>query len=90
MNKQHAVCLRCLGGNRATEVKFERWLRNTKVNIDELIETATARVKILAGGLHVLAIQDTIELNYQAHADHAEDLGTVEMALAWDCFCTPC
>ena len=71
------VCLRRLGGNRATEVKFGRWLRNKKVNIKELIEQSVQKTSALAEGLHVLAIQDTTELDYQAHAKRSTGLGTV-------------
>ena len=77
MLKRETVCLRRLGGDRATEVKFGRWLRNAKVTSAELIDTATRKVEALAHGLHVLAIQDTTELNYQAHAQRVNGLGTV-------------
>lgn len=77
MLTQQIVCLRRLGGDRATEVKFGRWIRNDNVRIEELIDHATAKVEELARGLHVLAIQDTTELNYQAHAERVDGLGSV-------------
>jgi len=77
MQRLKTVCLRRLGGNRATEVKFGRWLRNKKVKITELIEQSLQKTASLTEGMHVLAIQDTTELNYQAHAQRTNGLGTV-------------
>lgn len=71
------VCLRQLAGNRAREVQFGRWLANDKVTSDELIAHACARTGEVAAGRHVLAIQDTTELNHQAHAGRVRGLGTV-------------
>lgn len=77
MVTQQTVCVRRLAGNRAREVQFGRWLSNDKVTADELITTACARTGKRAAGRHVLAIQDTTELNYQAHAGRVSGLGTV-------------
>lgn len=76
MHQLKTVCLRRLGGNRASEVKFGRWLKNKKVKITELIEQSVQKTASLTEGLHVLAIQDTTELNYQAHAQRTHGLGT--------------
>jgi len=77
MLSQQTVCLRQLAGNRAREVKFGRWLANDKVTAGELIASACARTGEVAAGRHVLAIQDTTELNHQAHAGRVHGLGTV-------------
>lgn len=77
MVSRQTVCLRQLAGNRAREVQFGRWLANDKVTPDELIAHACARTGELAGGRHVLAIQDTTEVNHQAHAGRVSGLGTV-------------
>ena len=69
--------MRHLAGNRAREVQFGRWLANDKVTSDELISTACERTGKRAAGRHVLAIQDTTELNHQAHAGRVSGLGTV-------------
>ena len=42
-----------------------------------LITSACARAGEMAAGRHVLAIQDTTELNHQAHAGRVSGLGTV-------------
>lgn len=42
-----------------------------------MVERAAARVSAAAAGCHVLAIQDTSEINYQAKAGRKRDLGTV-------------
>ena len=70
-------CLRRLGGNRAGEVAFGRFLRNPKVTTKELLEHAGNRLREGVEGLHVLAIQDTTEINYQAHAGKVTGLGPV-------------
>ena len=77
MVSQQTVCLRRLAGNRAREVKFGRWLANDKVTSQALLANAYARTGAAAAGRHVLAIQDTSELNHQAHAGRVRGLGTV-------------
>src|ERR1700737_3798772 len=51
--------VRPLGGDRAGEVRFGRFLHNPSVTPEEMIETVAARTAELVEGLHVLAIQDT-------------------------------
>lgn len=77
MVTRQSVCLRRLADNRAQQVKFGRWLANDKVSAEALLVTAYARTAAAAAGRHVLAIQDTSELNYQAHAGRVSGLGTV-------------
>jgi len=77
MISRQDVCLRRLADNRAQEVQFGRWLANDKVTSDALLTAAYARTGTAAVGRHVLAIQDTSELNYQAHAGRVRGLGTV-------------
>jgi len=69
------VCLRKLGGNRSTEVRFGRFLANPKVTVNELIEESGKKTGELASDYHVLAIQDTTELNYHSHAKRVTGLG---------------
>ncbi|MBK7422296.1 MAG: hypothetical protein IPJ48_03915 [Propionivibrio sp.] len=78
MVSKQTVCLRQLAGSRAREVQYGRWLANDKVTPAQLIVSACARTgAIAAGRRHVLAIQDTTELNHQAHAGRVSGLGTV-------------
>jgi hypothetical protein len=53
------VRVRRLGGSRAGEIRITRFLRNRAVNVEEMIETASARTCARVAGRHVLAIQDT-------------------------------
>lgn len=77
MVTRQSVCLRRLADDRAQQVQFGRWLANDKVNAEALLAKASARTAAAASGRHVLAIQDTSELNYQAHAGRVSGLGTV-------------
>ena len=77
MVSQQCVSLRRLGGDRAGEVRFGRFVGNDGVTRDELVEGVCAGVVGRVAGLHVLAIEDTTELNYQAHAGRQKGLGVV-------------
>ena len=77
MLEKQTICLRQLGKNRAEEVKFGRWLSNKKVTQEELIRTITHKTNQLVSKKHVLAIQDTTEINYQDHEKRVKGLGTV-------------
>jgi len=59
---QAGVRVRCLGGNRAGEVRIGRFLRNRRVTPQEMMATARAHTAGLVKGRHVLAIQDTTSL----------------------------
>ena len=77
MISRQSVCLRRLADDRAQEVQFGRWLANDKVTPAQLLANAYARTSVAAVGRHVLAIHDTSELNYQAHARRVSGLGAV-------------
>jgi len=53
------VCLRRLGGDRAGEMRFTRWLRNTSVTLEEMSQTWFLRTQDVCLGRDILAVQDT-------------------------------
>ena len=72
------VCMRRLGGGkRSREVQFGRFLRNSKVTIDHLIEGWSERTTPAVVGRHVLAIQDTSEINFRTTPERRRGLGEI-------------
>lgn len=59
---QSGVSVRRVGGDRAGEMRFGRFLHNARVTPREMVATARARTAGLVAGRHVLAIQDTTTL----------------------------
>jgi Transposase DDE domain len=59
---QSGISVRRVGGNRAGEMRFTRFLRNPRVTPAEMVATARARTAGLVKGRHILAIQDTTTL----------------------------
>jgi hypothetical protein len=59
---QFGISVRRVGGNRAGEMRFTRFLRNPRVKPEEMVETARQRTAGLVEGRHILAIQDTTTL----------------------------
>jgi Transposase DDE domain len=53
------VRVRRLGGDRAGEIRFSRFLRNPAVTPEEMIASAFARTERASAGRDVLAVQDT-------------------------------
>ena len=75
--ERQEVCLRKLGDNRAEQVKFRRLLVNGAVTVEEMVSHRAMLVAAAAEGRHVLAIQDTSEVNFQAQDGRKKALGTV-------------
>jgi hypothetical protein len=75
--ERQTVCLRKLGDSRAEKVKFRRFLMNDRVTVGRIVARLRARVAVAAAGRHVLAIQDTSEINYQSKRARKRGLGTV-------------
>lgn len=69
------LTLRGAADRRAEWVGFSRWLNNPNVTVSELVEHSGQALAGRVAGLHVLAIQDTTELNYAAHAGRVQGLG---------------
>src|SRR5262249_23692857 len=77
MIEEQVVCMRKLGRNAAGLKKIYRFFSNDKVTLEELSDSVSEKIEKSVEGLHVLAIQDTTEVNYQNHAGRTHDLGPV-------------
>jgi len=56
-----------LGGDRATTEGYRRFLHNEAVTREIMLSTVADHTAVAARGRHVLAIQDTTELNFSGH-----------------------
>jgi hypothetical protein len=78
MVSRESVCLRRLaGGRRSGIVGFSRFLANERVTPESLIEGWGRSTAIAAHGRHVLAIQDTSELNFRTTPENRRGLGEI-------------
>ncbi len=79
MIQKETAILNQLAENRADLVGSHRFFTNDRVTVDALREEATTRCAEVTQDCHVLAIQDTSELNYQHHVEKLDkadpDLG---------------
>jgi hypothetical protein len=90
MRARRSVCLRRLGQGHAGEVRFSRFLNSTHVTATAMLATAAEHCATRVAGRHVLAIQDTSEINYQAHAGRSRVLGPVGNGSDLGFFIHPC
>src|SRR5271167_483083 len=75
---RQTICLRQLAeGDRAQEVAFGRFLANEKVTAGRLIEGWSERTASAVAGRHVLAIQDTSEINFKTKRGRRRGLGEI-------------
>ena len=75
---RQTICLRLLSeGDRAQEVAFGRFLANEKVTPERLIEGWSEQTESAAAGRHVLAIQDTSEINFKTKPGRRRGLGEI-------------
>jgi hypothetical protein len=73
-----SVCVRRLAdGKRAREVQFNRFLANRKVSVERLVEGWGEPTWAAAAGRHVLAIQDTSEINFRTTRARTRGLGEI-------------
>ena len=72
-----SATMRQLGDTRAEVVGATRFFRNPKVTSAEILATAVAQTAAAAAGRHVLLIEDTSEINFEAKAGRKRDLGRV-------------
>lgn len=71
----HECTVSRIAGSRAQTVAFGRFLNNVHVTPGEILKGACAGTAARVAGLHILAIQDTSELNFEHHADRVTGLG---------------
>jgi hypothetical protein len=72
------VCLRRLSrGDRALEVRFNRFLGHDKVTAERIIEGWSERTITAVEGRHVLAIQDTSEIHFNTTPQRRRGLGEI-------------
>jgi hypothetical protein len=72
------ICLRRLSeGQRGQEVGFHRLLANDKVTVERLIEGWSEQTVSAVAGRHVLAIQDTSEINFATTPERRRGLGEI-------------
>jgi hypothetical protein len=75
---RQSVCLRRLaGGARGGIVGFGRFISNPKVTTEAVIEGWAAGLSAACEGRHVLAIQDTSEINFATTARRDRGLGKI-------------
>src|ERR1700687_3623955 len=73
-----SVCLRRLArGRRSQQVGFGRFLANRKVTIERLITSWSDQTAGAVAGRHVLAIQDTSEVNFRTKPGRRRGLGEI-------------
>jgi DDE family transposase len=72
------VCLRRLSrGDRALEVRFNRFLGHDKVTAERIIESWSESTIAAVEGRHVLAIQDTSEIHFNTTPQRRRGLGEI-------------
>jgi hypothetical protein len=75
--ERQAVCIRKLADDRNEQARFRRFLSNEAVTVEEMVAHRAMLAGAAAKDRHVLAIQDTSEINYQAQSGRKHGLGTV-------------
>jgi hypothetical protein len=72
------ICLRRLAdGQRRREVQYHRFLANPKVTVERLISGWSQATRAAVSGRHVLAIQDTSEINFRTTRARTRGLGEI-------------
>lgn len=78
MVSQESVCLRRLAsGSRREIIGFGRFMANRRVTLEALIEGWGNAASQACEGRHVLAIQDTSEINFSTTKQHRRGLGEI-------------
>jgi hypothetical protein len=78
MVARESICLRRLaGGRRGGIVGFSRFLANPRVTVEALVEGWGAEIAEACADRHVLAIQDTSEINFATTKERDRGLGEI-------------
>ena len=73
-----SACLRQVAcGHRSEIVRYGRFLANEKVTLEALLAGWGEQTAIAAAGRHVLAVQDTSEINFRTTAGRQRGLGEI-------------
>ena len=68
-----------LSKNRAEQIRFQRFIWNDKVTVKAMEQEIYSHTSFLAKNVeHILAIQDSSELNYQHRCNEIEGLGYIQ------------
>ena len=68
VTERQEVCVRKLGDDRSEHAKIWRFLKNEAVTVAEMVAHRVTLTAAAASGRHVVAIQDTSEMNYEAQS----------------------
>ncbi len=83
-------CLRRLAEGRATRAtRFGRLLRHPQVTVESIIAGWSTTTISAVAGRHVLAIQDTSEINFRTSEDHTRRLGVIGKGTGRETACRP-
>jgi Transposase DDE domain len=77
IGERQDVCIRRLADDRSEQVRFRRFLYNDAVTVAAMLAHRAMFAAAAARDRHVLAIQDTSEINYQSQSGRKQRLGTV-------------
>lgn len=77
LEEKRTVVVKRLGGTRAKEIRYGRFLKNENVTHQEILDVEGRRVGQRAKGRDVLAIQDTTEMNFSGHTGSKKGFGAV-------------
>jgi hypothetical protein len=64
-------------GRRSEIVRYGRFLANEKVTLEALLAGWGEQTALRVAGRHVLAIQDTSEINFRTTAERRRGLGEI-------------
>lgn len=70
-----SLVVRQVGGDRAGEMATHRYLSNKDVTPDDIVSAALARTQQAAHGRHIVAVQDTTEINFSGRDRTRPGLG---------------